>query len=365
MQNLNERIYFLDAMRGILMMLGVVLHSAQVFNVEKSWAIYSNDSATIASYLIDIIHAFRMPAFFIVSGYFCLLTIKRYGPNKFFKVRIKRIIIPLVITGLTLNTLQAIILSNSGWRDFSLVQQFLEGGWVSHLWFLINLVIYFSVAFLCALTISKQINWLNTIFTRLASKIPFFVLLIILPLSWIMIKISAKFGIPLYTSIGGVIDIYEIIFYLPYFIFGLWLRENPEKLFKFANINAILSISIIAVALFASSKLDASAGISQAITIQYLKVLVIWFSTSLCFHIFMKYANTHSPAFMFLSDASYSVYLFHHVFVISIGLFLIQVGLGGFTGLMTLIISITLITFVIHKYIISKFSILRYLYNGK
>ena len=65
---MNQRIYYLDAMRGVLMMLGVVLHSAQVFNPREEWLFYSQKSTEFAPILIDTIHLFRMPAFFIVSA---------------------------------------------------------------------------------------------------------------------------------------------------------------------------------------------------------------------------------------------------------------------------------------------------------
>ncbi len=362
---MNERIYFLDAMRGILMMLGVVLHSAQVFNPEKTWVIFSEQSSGMSYLLIQIIHVFRMPAFFIVSGYFCLLTIKRYGGHKFLHVRIQRIIVPLIITAITLNTLQTIILASTDWKNFYLPQYIIEGEWVSHLWFLVNLVIYFLTAFICALFFKRQISWLNSVANMLVSRIPFFVLLLILPLSWILIKISAKFGLPLYADILGVIDMHDILFYLPYFIFGVWLRENPDQLFRFSRISPFISIAIIIIAILISSLLDASTSIAQAILLQYFGVLIIWYSTSLCFHIFMKFTNTHSPVFMFLSDASYTVYLFHHIFVISIGLILIATGIGGTTGLMALITLTTLVTFFIHKFIVSEYPLLRYMYNGK
>ena len=94
MQDKIERLYFMDSMRAILMMLGVVLHSAQVFNPEQSWVIYSNNTDSIMTYIVNIIAIFRMPAFFVVSGYFCFLTLKKYQVRKFLNVRLKRLVIP-------------------------------------------------------------------------------------------------------------------------------------------------------------------------------------------------------------------------------------------------------------------------------
>lgn len=86
-----------------------------------------------------------MPAFFIVSGFFCYMTLNRYGARLFLRVRIPRILISLIITALTLNSLQNIILSEYRPLAPSIfsVEYMLQGIWVSHLWFLISLIYYF------------------------------------------------------------------------------------------------------------------------------------------------------------------------------------------------------------------------------
>lgn len=365
MQILNGRIYFLDAMRGILMMLGVILHSAQVFNPNKDWSIYSNNSTIIATYLVDAIHVFRMPAFFIVSGYFCLLTIKRYGPKKFYNIRIKRILIPLLFTALTLNTVQIIVLTKTGWNNLEIVDYLVTGGWVSHLWFLINLVVYFTIAFISALLFSNIINKLNLQINKVTRNLPFPIILLILPISLLAIKIFGKFGLPIYEEIFGFINIYDLLYFSPYFLFGLWLRANLTELERFSSINILISISIFILSLYIYIEFKNSTSATNLVIYEYFHSLAVWYLTAICFYLFKNYANTHSKLFMFLSDASYTVYLFHHILVIGIGLLLINLGFGGISGLLTLIISVFAITFSIHAYVISKVPVLQYLYNGK
>jgi len=92
MSSITERVYFLDAMRAVLMCLGIVLHAANVFSPSQDWLIYSDNTSQMAFHLGNIIHSFRMPAFFEVSGYFCLLTLNKYSANEFLAKRAKRII---------------------------------------------------------------------------------------------------------------------------------------------------------------------------------------------------------------------------------------------------------------------------------
>ena len=348
-------------MRGILMMLGVVLHSAQVFNPENTWHINSQQSFEFSAYLVHSIHVFRMPAFFIISGYFCLLTISRYGPEKFLNIRLKRILIPLITTAVIINSIQALILNTSGWNSFNLYEYLRDGLWVSHLWFLNNLVVYFIAAYFVAIYLRKPLKSAN----QLSTKIPFAIIMALLPLPWILIKIVSHFGFPLYAEFFGVIKIYNIFIYAPYFIFGVWLRGNETLLQRFSNINPVFSILVIALSYYIKTDLSASQSNLQLTFHEYFDVLGIWFSTSLCFNLFMRFTNKYSKTFFFLSDASYSVFLFHQVFVIGFGILLIQANIGGPFGLILLISMTTAVTFFIHHYIVSKFSLMRYLFNGK
>lgn len=92
MQDKIEKLHFMDSMRAVVMMIGVVLHSAQVFNPMQSWIIYNTNNLMI--YIDSIVSTFRMPAFFVVSGYFCFLTLKKYKARKFLALRLKRLCIP-------------------------------------------------------------------------------------------------------------------------------------------------------------------------------------------------------------------------------------------------------------------------------
>jgi len=82
-----NRLHSLDAMRGILMLLGVYFHIA-VFHYE--------DSALIL--FTTYSHFFRMPAFFLISGFFGALLYYQKGSREMILNRIKRILLPLIIT---------------------------------------------------------------------------------------------------------------------------------------------------------------------------------------------------------------------------------------------------------------------------
>lgn len=95
----QERLHALDAVRGIALLLGIVLHGTMSFMpgiaatglpmVDQS----QSDTLGIVFYLI---HVFRMSAFFLIAGFFAHLVYHRRGVKEFVKDRSKRILVPFV-----------------------------------------------------------------------------------------------------------------------------------------------------------------------------------------------------------------------------------------------------------------------------
>jgi len=77
-QDNSIRYHGLDAMRGIAMLLGIVLHAALPYvpDVEFFWPTDERSSQLINT-IFQFIHIWRMPLFFILSGFFANLIITR------------------------------------------------------------------------------------------------------------------------------------------------------------------------------------------------------------------------------------------------------------------------------------------------
>ena len=83
------------------MLLGIVLHAALSF-APIPWTV--QDSQQSGSYLVlfACIHGFRMPLFFMLSGFFTAMLWRKRGLASLVKHRFKRIVLPLVIGCLTI-----------------------------------------------------------------------------------------------------------------------------------------------------------------------------------------------------------------------------------------------------------------------
>src|SRR5262249_43949527 len=64
------RYHDLDALRAILMTLGVVIHSADIYTASPRWVINDPHGSPFFDGLISALCGFRMQAFFIIAGFF-------------------------------------------------------------------------------------------------------------------------------------------------------------------------------------------------------------------------------------------------------------------------------------------------------
>ena len=110
----------LDALRAVAMLLGIALHAALSFapDISAVWPVQDAAQSSSFSHLNALIHGFRMPLFFLISGYFTAMLWRSRGLPALIAQRANRIGIPLAVSLLTIVpvTWAAIIYAQS-YRD--------------------------------------------------------------------------------------------------------------------------------------------------------------------------------------------------------------------------------------------------------
>jgi peptidoglycan/LPS O-acetylase OafA/YrhL len=91
----------LDALRGIAMLLGVVLHACLSF-FPCPWPVQDTRQNGLFFLPYAVIHMFRMPLFFIISGFFTMFIMQRHGLGGMIRQRVQRILLPLLLALLTI-----------------------------------------------------------------------------------------------------------------------------------------------------------------------------------------------------------------------------------------------------------------------
>lgn len=108
--NTYQRRNDLDALRTFAMLLGIVLHAGLSF-ANVPWVVQDIRKNDEFGIVFAAIHGFRMPLFFVMSGFFTAMLWKKFGLKKFLKHRIRRILFPLLLGLITVIPLQNWIIS--------------------------------------------------------------------------------------------------------------------------------------------------------------------------------------------------------------------------------------------------------------
>ncbi|MDE2936009.1 MAG: acyltransferase family protein [Chloroflexota bacterium] len=154
----TRRYHGLDGLRGFAVLLGIVVHASlpyfsRLLRFEFAWP--ADDDQSLLLFLVfDFIHAWRMPVFFLMAGFFAHLVLSRRAMTIFAMDRLKRIGLPLVLFGAVMAVLIPPIWIY-GWTGEMSIETFWEvvrgsqdlgssGELVAHLWFLYQLLLMYA-----------------------------------------------------------------------------------------------------------------------------------------------------------------------------------------------------------------------------
>ena len=95
----TPRWHSLDSLRASMMSLGLVLHGANAFaaGTPRFWPYDDPCDSSFFNLVIVYVHAFRMPAFFLMAGFFSALLAERRGTRRLMSNRLSRVLVPLLI----------------------------------------------------------------------------------------------------------------------------------------------------------------------------------------------------------------------------------------------------------------------------
>ncbi|MBT2187543.1 acyltransferase family protein [Sphingobium nicotianae] len=313
----HAREHHWDALRALLMLLGIPYHVAMTYRADEVWILTSGQGAPVFNAIAQAIHVFRMPAFFIVAGYFAALLLARRAPGPWLKGRLVRLAIPLVAALLTLNPLLNLLceISNLGWpgalpswKHESLT----SGGYgIRHLWFLIVLL-YLSGAAALAHRISPGLAhatlrpawdaWLARHF-----EVSLIAIALLLGL-WMGGAIELFYVAGLATQLPQqILRLDQLIEFAPWFLIGALIARAPAlkaALYRFSLPIALLSIAALALDLAFREQLWPPYG-------RFLDTLAAVGLSQLLIATIKRFADRPSPLVQEIVKASFVIYLFH------------------------------------------------------
>ncbi|MBW7963698.1 acyltransferase family protein [Bradyrhizobium sp. BR 10261] len=347
----SERLHALDALRGIALLLGIVLHATLSFvpSSPRFWVIQDTHPSLILSLLSFAIHVFRMTTFFLMAGFFARMSFHRRGAFDFVKDRLQRIALPLVIGWPLLFVPIALVISWAG--------NFPNGGsiqWASswlpplpnfrltHLWFLYVLL----ELYVATLLLRGAIVWLDasgslrTVIDRVFARIirnPLAPLVLAIP-------IGVAFCLdPRWVNVMGVRtpDQSLITNAQAWIGFGTafgagWLLHRQIDLLRILErrwlAHLLLALCLIMIGFVVSGVMLSAPGAPKLpysfATLRLASAILyapaIWITTFAALGLALRFMSGFSPTWRYLADASYWLYLIHLPIVMALQVALSQ-----------------------------------------
>lgn len=334
---MDERRYFgLDALRGGMMMLGIVLHASEMYLAapppQFSGFPVDRNNSVLFDLLFHFIHAFRMPTFFVLAGFFAALLVEKRGLAGTYRNRAARVLAPLAVALVTIFPLTAIF-----GLDFALAAKYGVHAWLPdpkllvemdrdiaaaghpvgqipalHLWFLLYLLYFYLLLPACGWLAKAARRHERTIGAALGAP-------------------AAVLVLGLYTALtlwpyrgGQVLEGFiffrphapSLLYYGSFFVLGYLLRDVPSLFATAARhvrAYALLAAALFPLALYASH-LDYTARGADA-GLHFAAVLANGLCTWALIYAFIgcaqRYFDRETPWVLYASQSSYWVFLVH------------------------------------------------------
>ena len=341
------------------MMMGVLLHASNVYLPAGGWLVSDPQrGGAFFEWLSGGIHVFRMPAFFWISGWLTAATFVRVGTRTALLRRVQRLFIPLVASLLTLNLLQEFVLARH--EGAQSLQVWRDGIALFHLWFLLDLV-FFVPLVPVVLAFARRLrsgpgeillasHWSLTILgLGMLSALP--------------VMIPRLTGLSEFNLLG-LSNLYRLFSYAPFYFGGLFMFFRPKLHRSLCATPRLIFVIALLLALLSRPWLKVAGPLIGEI-VQTLGFVFAWACVGALLNL-LRRTIANAPILARLSsEVSYTVYLFHHVIVVMLGLALIDLPWSAGCKFLVLVTLTLGITVGIHVLAIQRLPLLSLAFNGR
>ena len=340
------------------MLLGIVLHTA-LFFMPDAWSEaysaegYPAEVSGLYTLMFFAIHGFRMPVFFLLSGFFTALLWQKRGLRQLAEQRLKRIGLPLAIGAFTVipatttvfiwafDALEEVEYSISWWPFIWL------STW-SHLWFLWHLI-WLCGLFILAAKLRVKFNhpvvwWLAIPLTLLPQ----------------LLMQEPTFGPD--TSDKLIPNPVVLGYYALFFVFGAFLYQRRFQISRWWTIALLPALTVVffgGLDLLFESKEEWAKPLAAL-----FQVAFAWLMCFGLMGLFRLIAARKWYWVRYLSDASYWLYLWHLPLIV-LGFELIAPWqIGSHVSFAILNLSVTAVLLVVYQFGV-RYTPIGTMLNGK
>jgi hypothetical protein len=372
----TERLHALDSLRAIMMLLGLVLHSALAyvtFNTRNVWWGIKDTESTHRFFdlLINYIHSFRMPVFFVIAGFFGALLFYERSQKVMLQNRLNRIVLPFVVFVILLWPLVNLswtytfsVMHGAAWpldralRIFSKLPVLPTKD--MHLWFLYYLIFYSMAGWFLESILEKSGN----VHSKIQGGFEFLMQFALLrPLLFA----STTFALFYFTGSTWIEKSSSftpywkpLLFFFIFYIFGWFLYGSKKLVADFIQFDWLL-VAVATTAFFLKRIYFKSMG---DVPVMVFNSLIIWCFVFGIIGLFIRYFSYHSPKMRLMSDSSYWFFLIHLPLTVLFPAFLMGTGLPVWLKFVLVLGATSIVCWVTYIYFVRSSFIGKFL-NGK
>ncbi len=333
----GQRLHGLDFLRALMMSLGVVLHSAQLYLSMPIVDYYWDPARSLSmDVLLYFINTFRMPVFFLLSGFFTALLLDRRGGAAMLRNRWQRVVVPFLLflpplaVAMTLLRIVAAHVMATG--EFGFDVALIDNPRIlwdntHNLWFL-----YYLMGHLCGvwllwqvwqrLSEAQQLRLRGLATARAINSpwvfVPFCLCLAVLgALNWSG-RISGKLT---FVPSASVYCYFGLCFLLGWLLY--LRRDDLERLAARWRRYMILA-TVLFVASLGTILSKGMPGDEAYLLLHTLLCLLTGFCIGLYMlgfvGLFSRYGQAYNPWTRYFSDSAYWIFIFHSIPMIMIAL---------------------------------------------
>jgi len=314
----------LDELRAALMLIGVFWHAAAVLSPFAAFVYASPYHQSMALYAsIYPEHLFRMEAFFMVSGFLAQMTLTRKDKQVFWRARLIRVLVPLLLGCLGVNFVLQVfgsIFMDYQWAHYDLWR------WVMHGWFLICLMVFATIDMLLPRGVFARMGLLPC--------------LLVVTIGWLGYAALIYWNGESWNLGGDISTLYNFfvlhgVQYYPFYFAGSLLYFHQDILDKISH-RALWGLALLALTTTALTYVNGLHFYepfppdTEGMILQRLNQMVS--SGSIAFLLFWYFYHVQREAnrvVRYLINSAIVIYLVHHPLVIMLGWMLDDPGLSN------------------------------------
>ena len=325
----EPRRHELDALRAFAMLLGVGLHAALTF-FPGVWPVQDRTAGYHGPWeeLFFAVHGFRMPAFFLLSGFFTAMLLRRRGVSSLIRHRLRRVAVPLALAMATVGPAMDWVVARalgSKAKGVSVDELLPRLGEFHHLWFL-WMLLWLLAGFLVVAFVADRVRPEASRDHRAEQPAwPRWVMWLLIPLT-ILPQLGMADGgaYPMFgpdTNTGLLPPLHLLAYYAAFFAFGVlaYGRRDRNGVLLADTLGrrwpAVLPVTVLVV-LPAGLAVTFLPEIRSWAASQGLQVLYAWGMCLGLIGLFRILLTRERPSVRYLADASYWIYLVHLPLVI-------------------------------------------------